>query len=151
MTSLETKTPTRTAGDLDVVRELYAAVKTADPAVVTAVLDKHFASDIVVHEADSLPWGGTYSGLDAISVLATGMTNPASPVDVRSLEVEHLLVESADISGDSHVVAILNVPFRGPSTTLQTRVLEWFTFRHGKVTRIDIFLDTASVLAVLNG
>ncbi|RYH65391.1 MAG: hypothetical protein EON54_05870 [Alcaligenaceae bacterium] len=133
----------------DIVREVYEAFTTADPETIERVARKHFADDVIVREAESLPWGGVYEGLETNAELSKGIASAESPIDAANLRVDQLHVTSTTSDGDTHVIAAVSFPWRG-AVTIPMRALEWFTIRHGKVVEIQVFLwDTAAAISAL--
>ncbi|MGV9867539.1 nuclear transport factor 2 family protein [Rhodococcus koreensis] len=133
----------------DVVREVYEAFKTTDPDTIERVSRSHFADDVIVREAESLPWGGSYVGIDTVAAMTKGIASAESPIDGANLRIDQLHVASTTAEGDTHVLAAVSFPWRG-ETTIPMRALEWFTIRHGKVVEIQVFLwDTAAAISAL--
>ena len=129
----------------DVVRAVYAALTSVDPDTIHAAAAAYFDDGIVVHEPESLPWGGVYQGRELVTGLMANIGDPASPIDAANLTVDQLIHTGAE------VVAAVSFPWRGADPVPgQMRALEWFTVRAGKVTEIRIYLwDTAAGLAAL--
>lgn len=136
----------------DIVRSVYRAFTSGDHGLIDRTVRELFADDVVVHEAESLPWGGRYDGLDTVAAMTQGLADPAAPIDVANLSVDELIVDESGAPGTAHVVAAVSFPWRG-ATTIPMRALEWFTIRDGKVSEIQVFLwDTgAAVSALGNG
>jgi ketosteroid isomerase-like protein len=141
---------TRTAAEI--VRSVYRAFTSGDTGLIDRTVRELFADDVVVHEAESLPWGGRYDGLETVAAMTQGLADPAAPIDAANLSVDELIVDESGAPGTAHVIAAVSFPWRG-ATTIQMRALEWFTIRHGKVSEIQVFLwDTgAAVSALGNG
>ncbi|MFJ7078936.1 nuclear transport factor 2 family protein [Streptomyces sp. NPDC098781] len=133
-----------------IVREVYAAFNTCDAGTVITTVRRHFADDVVVREAGSLPWGGDFEGIETVSAMTAGLADPASPIDAANLRIDELIAAPGSASGVSHVVAAVSFPWRGTERTIAMRALEWFTFRDDKVAEIQIYLwDSAAGLAAL--
>jgi ketosteroid isomerase-like protein len=133
----------------EVVRAVYAALCSIDPDTISAAAARYFAEDIVVHEPESLPWGGSYRGKELVTGLMANIGDPASPIDAANLTVDQL-IHTPD--GDSHqVIAAVSFPWRGTAPQpYPMRALEWFTVRAGLVVEIRIYLwDTAAGLDAL--
>lgn len=134
----------------DVVRKVYSAFNSGDSAAIRAAAEKYFADDVAVYEAESLPWGGTYRGLETVAAMTSGIASPESPIDAARLRIDQMIVGQPDPSGASQVVVAVSFPWRGAQATIPMRALEWFTVRSGKVVEIRVFLwDTAAAIAVL--
>jgi ketosteroid isomerase-like protein len=142
---------TSRTGAEEVVRAVYAAFTSADPEKIERAVRELFADDVVVHEPESLPWGGRYDGIETVAAMTVGLADPSAPVDAGNLTIDQVFVGEDSTSGPFHVVAAVSFPWRG-HTTIAMRALEWFTVDHGKVTEIRVFLwDTAAAIAALQG
>lgn len=132
----------------DVVRAVYAALTSIDPDTIQAAAARYFDDDIVVHEPESLPWGGVYRSRELVTGLMANIGDPASPIDAANLAIDNV-IHTPD--GEDHqVIAAVSFPWRGPGGRIPMRALEWFTVRAGKVTEIRIYLwDTAAGIAAL--
>jgi ketosteroid isomerase-like protein len=133
----------------DIVRSVYRAFTSGDTALIDRTVRALFADDVVVHEAESLPWGGRYDGLDTVAAMTQGLADPAAPIDAANLSVDELIVDESGAPGTAHVIAAVSFPWRG-TTTVPMKALEWFTIRDGKVSEIRVFLwDTAAAVSAL--
>jgi hypothetical protein len=134
----------------DTVRAVYRAFGSGAPEAIAAMAAEYFGEGIVIREAESLPWGGVYEGLETASAMAAGISSPQSPIVAAELIIERLITGSADADGAVQVVAVTSFPWRGAGGTIPMRAMEWFTVRAGKVEEIQIFLwDTSAALAAL--
>lgn len=118
-------------------------------AVVEAVVDafnrgdmdgvlSHFAADVVVHEADSIPHGGTHSGREAFVAMLTTLGS------TYEIENEKTVVTDA---GDV-VLLRMNPTFTsratGRSATVPT--VEVYTVQDGRIVDVDVYYkDTAAL------
>ncbi len=137
---------------LDVIREVYAAFKSLDPSVIEEMCTTHYAPDVVLREAQSLPWGGVYNGLVAVRDLTLGICNPQNPIDASKLEVLELFHGANEAREVEHVVAAVSFPWKvGDSEPVLMRAMEWFTLnKELKVIELQVFMwDTAACLASL--
>jgi ketosteroid isomerase-like protein len=133
----------------DIVRSVYRAFTSGDTALIDRTVRALFADDVVVHEAESLPWGGRYDGLDTVAAMTQGLADPAAPIDAANLSVDELIVDESGAPGTAHVIAAVSFPWRG-TTTVPMKALEWFMIRDGKVSEIRVFLwDTAAAVSAL--
>ena len=101
------------------------------------------AEDFVIIEPDSLPYGGSYHGVDGYSAL---MKKIGAHFEL-TFEPEGL-----HAVGDNMVMLRMNVTFAARSTGRRVRipVVELFTMRAGRIARSEVFLfDTAALLATL--
>jgi hypothetical protein len=132
----------------DVVRAVYSAFKTLDSDIIEETARVYFADTVVVREAESLPWGGNYEGIETVAAMTKGLASPESPIDAANLRIDHLHVGRTS-NGITHVLAAVSFPWRG-TTTIPMRALEWFTVHNGKVVEIQVYLwDTAAAIAAL--
>lgn len=82
------------------VQSVYDAIHRSDTGAVLGLLDQ----DIVLQEADSLPFGGTYKGIEAVS---QAIGKVMETLDLANLTVAEIVAE-----GD-RVVAFLEIPIHG--------------------------------------
>ncbi|MDL4816628.1 nuclear transport factor 2 family protein [Actinomadura opuntiae] len=103
----------------------------------------HLAPDVVMYQAESLPYGGTWRGHDGMERFMASMSEAWT--DLTFLDQHH--------AADGGTVAVLNrCAFRARATgrELETSVLQWITVRDGRVTEFrPFYLDTAAVLDAL--
>jgi len=128
-----------------VVRDLYAALNRRDANAIGALVEAHFADDVVLYEPASLPWGGTHEGRKRVGRMFAGMAAaPAgqSPMDPEKIEVERVA------AGPSEVAVLLRFPFAVPGgDTVESGAVEWFTFADGRVTEVRaVYLDSAALV-----
>jgi len=149
MTASENRPRTSALSAEQIVREVYRAFTSTDPGVIEKTVRQHFADDCVVYEAESLPWGGRYKGLDNVVAMTVGIADPSAPIDAANLVVDDMIVREAGSVGVSQVVAAVSFPWRG-AKTIPMKALEWFMVENGKVTEIKVYLwDTAAAIAAL--
>lgn len=117
--------------------KLYGHAHVGDWAAVETML----SDELVIHEAESLPFGGAYRGKRALRDLyATVMgywDNPS--VDVYSI-----------VGDDTHVVALMNFSMTSKTSgrTILQKMAEVSTVRDGLVVDMRIhYYDTALVAA----
>jgi ketosteroid isomerase-like protein len=133
----------------DIVRAVYEALTSVDPDTIRAAAGRYFADDIVVHEPESLPWGGMYRGRELVTGLMANIGDPASPIAAAHLSIDRLVHTPFD-DGSHEVIAAVSFPWRGAERKIPMQALEWFTVRDGLVTEIRVYLwDTAAGLAAL--
>lgn len=115
------------AENLRAVQNIYDAFARGDAETAASF----FSSNIVLHEPESLPYGGTYIGLEEI---AGAVGEIAQRLDLSGLHVEKLI-------GDSEtVVALVRGTWRGDNgRNVEVRLSEWFTFADGKVVELRAF------------
>jgi ketosteroid isomerase-like protein len=103
----------------------------------------HLAPDVVMHQAASLPYGGTWRGHDGMERFMAAMSEAWT--GLTFLE-QHRAVDGAT------AVVLNRCAFRARATgrELETSVLQWITVRDGLVREFrPFYLDTAAVLDAL--
>jgi ketosteroid isomerase-like protein len=116
--------------NVKVVSDIY------DGFILRGSIDTLFASlhpDVVVHEARSLPFGGTFHGIEGVKDLFGQMF--ATWDDLR------IAVEKVIDGGDELVVAILRLTGRAKATgtPVDMQMTELWTLRDGKVIALKPF------------
>jgi hypothetical protein len=121
-----------------VVDAWYDAALRGDLAAITALLDP----DVVIHEADSLPYGGEHVGRDAVLALLGTLF---AGVDREAVVIEQIMCN------DVAAAAMLQVPFKAPDgTNAVVLVCETFEIRAGQIARVrPYYFDTAALLAAM--
>ena len=136
-TSTSTGTPAnaeQTALTKRVIENLYACAQRGDTAGIVA----DFHPDMVLHEAESLPWGGTYHGLEAVM---TGLGAVFTTYDLSRLEVELVVAEG------EWGISRIKLPHQSdPSQDMS--MSEHYRVVDGKIVEARVFYwDTAAVRA----
>lgn len=130
--------------NLETVRRLFEAVESRDPETLVACYDK----DVVIREADSLPYGGTYYGHEGALRHAMGYLACWGPLqDEVHRELEHRLLDAGEF-----VVVLWRQKARHPDSgdTLDTPAVSLYRMRGGRVAESTMYhLDTAQLLAFL--
>jgi uncharacterized protein len=125
--------------NIEFVKGLYAAFARGD---VAAVLDG-FADDIEWHEAEGMPYGGVFSGGEAV------MQNVFGPI---ATDVEGFAVAPEEFvgSGDT-VAAVVRYTGTGKVTgkALDVPAVHVWDIRGGKLTRFRQFIDTVKFAEVV--
>jgi uncharacterized protein len=122
------------------IQRLFAAVEQRDLAGVLAA----YAPDIVIHEAKSLPYGGTYHGLDGAERHAYAYEATWAPLQepgARSLDAEVL-------DAGEHVVVLWRQRGLTPDGTrsFDAPVVSVYQMRDGLVAALRMFhQDTAAI------
>ncbi|GGQ01219.1 ketosteroid isomerase-like protein [Actinomadura coerulea] len=110
-----------------------------------SVMAAHLTPDVVMHQAPSLPYGGTWRGHDGMERFMAVMSELWSDLTFRE---QHYAVDGETVMVRNDCV------FRARATgrEVDTSVLQWITVRDGLVSEFrPFYLDTATVLAALNG
>jgi ketosteroid isomerase-like protein len=120
-----------------VVTQMLAAFYAGD----LEKLQTYLADDIETYQSENLPYSGRYHGID-------GFTGMASTIGTH-YAVENLHTRMLD-SGDETVI-YMDLRFTSHATgrTAETSNVEWYTFRDGKVARINIYYKDPVIVAAL--
>lgn len=125
----------------DAVRETldryYAALKAGDRVALRGVV----ADDIKVHypaPEGLLPWAGDWTGFEGFEAFLKTVG-------------DHLVIDTVEpislhVAGDT-VVTVLRGEWTVKATArkVQTETVNMFTLREGKITRFQVFTDTAAL------
>jgi ketosteroid isomerase-like protein len=128
--------------NVDVVERFEHAFVRGDMDEVMALVDE----DIVVHEAQSLPYPGDHRGHDGFLRLTDAFNRVweiSSPLDLTFLD-----------AGDTRVVVLVgfDVVARATGRPLRLELAEIYTVRDGKITDLDIYYrDTAAIVEATGG
>jgi uncharacterized protein len=133
-----------TDANVAVIRGLFAAVERRDLAGVLAA----YHPDVVIHEAASLPYGGTYHGLDGATRHAYAYEATWAPFQEatpRSLDAEVL-------DAGEHVVVLWRQRARTPDgrRALDAPAVSVYRMRDGLIAESRMFQqDTAAIARFL--
>lgn len=126
--------------NVKIVRGVYEAAKQGDLAAGLAVLDPSF----VLHEADSLPYGGSYHGPEGF---AQGFGTIVQHLGPFEFELENVLG-----AGDEHVLVLIHIWGTAPATgkAYDMNIAELWKLRDGKAVELrPYYWDTAKLLESL--
>jgi ketosteroid isomerase-like protein len=125
---------------VDAVRRSYEAFERGDMEAVVADMDE----EIEWHQAQGLPHGGTYRGLDAVRKAIFDPLDDEWWDDFRADPSEF-------IDAGAHVVVLGRYTGRAKATgrSLDVPFAHVWTFRDGKAVRFRQFLDTAGWVGAL--
>jgi ketosteroid isomerase-like protein len=124
----------------------------ADAALIRAMYDAYarrdlldvfscFSPDIVIRQSTHVPWGGTYRGLDeAREFYAELMRHVESRFEVQDVIQAG---ERVVVSGRTRGMA------RRTGTAFDLRATHVYEMRQGKVIRMEAYIDTPRMVAVL--
>lgn len=123
--------------DIEKVEEIYAAHARRDFKSILLLL----AKEVEFIQSSELPWGGSYAGHDGVRRL---LNTVAEYLDSR------VLIERLIDAGDK-VVAVGRSVGKAKATHLEfdVPVVHVWTFQEGLVTRLESYIDNATMLAVL--
>jgi ketosteroid isomerase-like protein len=130
-----------------ILERYYSAIRHKDADEVRSSIEEGFAPDAVLRISDSLPYGGTHAGREAILKMLTELVTTKTPI----VQPEQITVERMVEEGDS-IVAKAVFPWLAPgaSEPIPMSAFEWFTFRDGRVSEMVVsYWDTAACLAAM--
>ncbi|MQY03450.1 nuclear transport factor 2 family protein [Actinomadura macrotermitis] len=103
----------------------------------------HLSPDVVMYQAESLPYGGAWTGPDGIERFMAAMSEAWTSLEFLEQR----------FAADGPVAVVRNrgvLRARATGRALETSVMQWFTFEDGLISEIrPFYLDTAAVLDVL--
>lgn len=116
-----------------VVERFYRSTTAGDMADALECL----APDIVLHQAESLPYAGSHHGLAAAAAVAGQI---AEVLDLAGMVVDDIVADG------EHVVGLVRLPLRSdPSREMRLSEHSWV--RNGKIAEVRAFYwDTAALL-----
>jgi ketosteroid isomerase-like protein len=135
------------SGNRAVLERYYSALGHKDADELRSSIEEGFASDAVLRISDSLPYGGTVAGREAILEMLMGFVTTTTPI----IEPQQITIERMVEEGDS-IVAQAVFPWQAPgaSEPIPMSAFEWFTFRDGCVSEMVVsYWDTAACLAAM--
>jgi hypothetical protein len=130
--------------NLDTIRRLFAAVEARDPEALLAC----YHEDVVIREAESLPYGGTYRGHDG--ALRHGLAYLRCWGTLQGDEqrkLDHKLLDAGEF-----VVVQWRQKARNPESgeTLDAPAVSLYRMRRGRIAESTMYhFDTARLLAFL--
>lgn len=127
-----------------ILERYYSALQHKDADELRSSIEEGFAPDAVLRISDSLPYGGTHAGREAILTMLTKFVTTTTPT-IRP-EQERMVEK-----GDS-IVAKAVFPWLAPgaSEPIPMSAFEWFTFRDGRDSEMVVgYWDTAACLAAM--
>ncbi len=117
-----------------VAQKYVDALENGDFATAISCL----ADDIVLTEAESLPYGGIHHGREAFKEVL----NEAAKLGGAQMTLEHLVVEG------ERVAALVRLQAGPGPNNPPTYIIDWQLIRGGKIVELTPFYyDTASILA----
>ncbi|WP_437316791.1 nuclear transport factor 2 family protein [Sorangium sp. So ce385] len=122
-----------------VIQSIYDAGKAGDFETVLSFMDP----DLVIEEAESLPYGGTYRGPEGFRRLITRV--------FESVRTFHVEVDGMVADGDQVIVMLrLKLGLKGSDREFETKVAEYWRLRDGKVIELRPFYwDTAALVSAV--
>jgi len=98
--------------------------------------------NIVVHEADSLPFGGDWTGRDGFANLVANLSSYAE-LDIPEYTIYETAVGMV-------IVMQVTLTSRASAATLRTRIAEIYRLTDGLVSEIDVYYkDVKAVLELI--
>ena len=110
--------------NLEIMRMVYAEAAAGNRAAVDAVL----SDDLVITEADSLPYAGVYSGRNALSLLSAKVSDyyGGMTLDIHAMT-----------TGGDWVVTLLDIRPANRADRIPLAVATWF--KVGKIVEMKTF------------
>lgn len=133
--------------NVETTYRLFQAVENRDVAGVLAVYDP----EIVIRDAESLPYGGTYHGSERAKQHIEGAAktwNPFKP-SVAERKLDAVFLDSGE-----YVIVLWQLKGRDVSSgrTLDSPAVNVYKLRNGKILESQMFYsDTAAILQFLEG
>lgn len=127
--------------NVEVVRRLFEAVERRDAAGVFGSYDEN----IVIREAESLPYGGEYHGLEGALKHAQGYRKVW---DNRQTAAEQKLSPTFLDAGD-YVVVLWRQRATNGKRKFDSSAASVYKLRSGKIVESEMFQDSAAVLNFL--
>jgi ketosteroid isomerase-like protein len=130
-----------------ILERFYRALQHKDADELRSAIEAGFAPDAVNRISDSLPYGGTHAGREAILKMLTEFVTTRTPI----IPPEQITIERMVEEGDS-IVAKAVFPWLAPgaSEPIPMSAFEWFTFRDGRISEMVVsYWDTAACLAAM--
>jgi uncharacterized protein len=132
--------------NLEIVHHLFQSVENRDVAGVLAA----YAPEVVVRDAQSLPYGGIHHGLEGAKRHVEGAAqtwNHFQSADERRMDAVFL-------DAGEHVIVLWQLKGRDASSgrTLNVPTVSVYKMRNGKIVESQMFYsDTVAIAQFLNG
>lgn len=125
--------------NVKLVRRLYDAFAASDFDTILAVMDP----ELVVTQADALPWGGEFHGYEGLATFFGRLREHITS------EVTHAALYGA---GD-HAVQFGRTAgtVNATGAAFDIDEMHLFTIRDGRVVRFEAYIDTPAMLSALGG
>lgn len=131
--------------NVDAVRRLFKAVEERDLAGVLAAYDP----EVVIREAESLPYGGVYHGLEGGQRHARGYAQTWAEFQSSAEQVTDAVILDA---GDYTVVLWRQRAMASDGRKLDLPAVSVYRMRGGKIVESQMFhADTTAILHFLKG
>jgi uncharacterized protein len=124
---------------MSVLRGMYAAEAEYLAGASFTLLAPFFAEDVVLHQADALPYGGTWHGHDGLEQFFRTMSGTWD---------EFEMLDQKFLNDTSPLVVLTHVRARARATgrTLTFPILQTITVEDGRIVEVHPFYwDTAAV------
>jgi hypothetical protein len=137
-----------TSANRQTIDRFYAAVIAKDGDAIHEAIEDGFAPDAVMRISDSLPYGGAYTGREAIQALLGKLARTRTPmVLVEQIRVRRVIEQDNEIAVD------VDFPWMAPAAAepIPMAAVEWFSFRDGRVVDMLVsYRDTAACVRALD-
>lgn len=128
------------ATDVRVVAAAYRALGAGDAPTLIGLL--HPEAEIY-HAASELPWGGSYHGIDGFKEFAGRV---AAAMET-TLEVDDIFDAGDTVVG----IARVHGTMRATGKEFDSREVNVWRVRDGKITNFELYLEAPALLAALAG
>lgn len=133
--------------NLENTRRLFQAVENFDIAGVLAAYD----AEIVIQDAESLPYGGIYHGLEGAKQHVEGAAQTWSPFKPSSVERE---LNAVFLDSGEYVIVLWRLKGRDvrSGSKLDSPTVSVYKLRNGKIVESQMFYsDSAAIVQFLKG
>jgi uncharacterized protein len=133
--------------NLENTRRLFKAVEERDVAGVLAA----YAPEIVIHDAVSLPYGGTHHGLEGAQQHIEGAAQTWNPFTPSSVQRQ---LDAVFLDSSEYVIVLWRLKGLDVSSgrTLDVPTVSVYKLRDGKIVESQMFYsDTAAIAQFLAG
>lgn len=127
--------------NVEIVRRLFEAVERRDLAGILAAYDEN----IIIREAESLPYGGIYHGFDGAQKHAAGYVQTWG--NFQTTNEQKLDAEFLD-AGEKVIVLWRQRAANG-GRNFDSSAASVYKLRDGKIIESEMFQDTAAILSFL--
>lgn len=129
--------------NVEIVRRFFEAVERRDLAGVLAAYDEN----IVIREADSLPYGGVYQGFDGAQKHAAGYVQTWGNFQMA----DEQKMDATFLDAGETVVVLWRQRAANGGRKFDSSATSVYKLRGGKIIESEMFQDTAAILKFLAG
>ena len=131
-----------------VLDRFYLAINRMEVDELAASIEDGFAPDAVMRISDSLPYGGSHRGRDAIKGMLTKLVTTRTPMVLPDkIVVKRMLEQGDQIAVEPDFLWLAP----GASEPIRMSAVEWFVFSDGRVTEMQVgYWDTAACVRAMD-